>query len=93
MNTLKNKLELHRYRNGREQIEYFSRQLRPAYSLIEIDGKFYDRTSLQKFIQERASNIVPETLRAMTAQEKNTVHNLNPWALFGKAKLLPKNIS
>jgi hypothetical protein len=93
MNTWKTKLELHRYRNGREQIEYFSRQLRPAYSLIEIDGKFYDRTSLQKFIQERASNIVPETLRTMTAQEKNTVHNLNPWALFGKAKLLPKNIS
>ena len=93
MNNLKNKLELHRYRNGREEIDYFSRQLRPKYSLIEIDGKFYDRASLQKFVRDRASNIVPESLKAMTTEEKNRVINSNPWAIFGKAKILPKNIS
>jgi hypothetical protein len=93
MNNLKNKLELHRYRNGREEIDYFSRQLKPKYSLIEIDGKFYDRASLQKFVEERASYIAPETLKAMTKNEKTTVANSNPWRIFGKVKILPKNVS
>jgi hypothetical protein len=93
MNNLKNKLSIHRYRNGREEINYFSRQMRPKYSLVEIDGKFYDRASLQKFVKDQASNIVPNSLKAMSTSEKNKVVNSNPWGIFGKVAILSKNLS
>ena len=91
MNNLKDLLEIHRYRNGREEVDYFSRQLRPKYSLIELDGKYYDRNSLKKFVTERASNIVPESLRAMTPKERNAVTNNTPFRIFGKSKVFSKN--
>ena len=93
MDNLKNLLDLHRYRDGSAEIDYFSRQMKPKYSLIEIDGKFYDRNAIKKFVKNQASNIVPESLRAMNAKERNDVVNSNPWRIFGKAKILPKNLS
>jgi hypothetical protein len=86
-------LNLHRYRNGRSEIDYFSRQLRPRYSLIEIDGKYYDREKLRKYIINQGSAIAPETLKAMNKKNTNNTMNTNPWRIFGKAKILKKNLA
>ena len=91
--NLQNMLSVHRYRNGRLEIDYFSRQLRPKYTLIQLDGKYYDRDSLKKFITDQASNIVPESLRALNSVEKKNVNNATPYRIFGKASVYPKNIS
>ena len=88
---LQNMLEIHRYRNGRLEIDYFSRKMSPKFSLIELDGKYYDRNSLKKFIEEQ-SNIVPESLRVLNTKEKTNVKNKNPYGIFGKAPFFPKNI-
>lgn len=93
MNEFMNLLNLHRYRNGRSEIDYFSRQLRPRYSLIEIDGKFYDRKMLEDYIKKQGSTIAPETLKAMNASQITNATNTNPWRIFGKAKLLQKDVS
>jgi len=91
--NLQNMLEIHRFRNGRLEVDYFSRELRPKFSLIELDGKYYDRNSLKKFIVNQASNIVPESLRVLNSREKSNVNNQTPFKIFGKAPLYPKNIS
>ena len=90
---LQNMLEIHRYRNGRLEIDYFSRKMSPKFSLIELDGKYYDRDSLKKFVTEQASNIVPESLRVLNSKEKANVNNKNPYRIFGKAPFFPKNIT
>ena len=92
MNTILDILNIHRYKNGRSEIDYFSRKLRPRHTLIEIDGKFYDRDTLYKRIVDTASNIVPMNLRALTAKERKNAKNINPWGIFGKVKTLPKNV-
>jgi hypothetical protein len=89
--SLQDMLSIHRYRNGRGEVDYFSRQVRPRYSLIELDGKFYDRETLKTFITERANNIVPESLRAMSRTERSNVLNATPFRIFGKAKMFPSN--
>lgn len=91
--NLQNMLEIHRYKNGRLEIDYFSRKMTPAFSTIELNGKYYDRNGLKKFIAEQGSNIVPESLRALNSKEKANVNNKNPYRIFGKAKVYPKNIS
>ncbi|APC25778.1 hypothetical protein BST79_gp265 [Only Syngen Nebraska virus 5] len=90
---LQNMLEIHRYRNGRLEIDYFSRKMSPKFSLIELDGKYYDRDSLKKFVAEQASNIVPESLRVLNSKEKANVNNKNPYRILGKAPFFPKNIA
>ena len=91
--NLQNMLEIHRYRNGRLEVDYFSRELRPKFSLIELNGKYYDRNSLKKFVTQQASNIVPESLRALNSREKKNVNNQTPFRIFGKVPFYPKNIS
>ncbi|ABT15079.1 hypothetical protein NY2A_B680L [Paramecium bursaria Chlorella virus NY2A] len=91
--NLQNMLEIHRYRNGRLEIDYFSRKMSPKFSLIELDGKYYDRNDLKKFIIEQGSTIVPESLRALNSKEKAIVNNKNPYRIFGKAKVYAKNIA
>ena len=93
MENFMNLLNLHRYRNGRSEIDYFSRQLRPRYSLIEIDGKFYDRERMRKYIINQGSAIAPETLKAMNKKNTNNTMDINPWRIFGKVKFLPKNLA
>ena len=93
MNNFMDILNLHRYRNGRSEIDYFSRQLRPRYSLIEIDGKFYDRERMRRYIMNQGSAIAPETLKALNKQTTNNTMNTNPWRIFGKVKFLPKNLA
>ena len=89
--NLQDMLEIHRYRNGRLEIDYFSRKMSPKFSLIHLDDKYYDRNSLKKYIMEQASNTVPESLRVLSAKEKANVSNKNPFRIFGKAKFFPKN--
>ena len=91
ISSLQNMLSIHRYRNGREQVDYFSRQLRPRYSLIELNGTYYDRNTLKKFITERADSIVPESLRAMSGTERANVLNSTPFRIFGKSKIFATN--
>jgi hypothetical protein len=80
-NIVKNKAAMHRYKNGRLQIDYFSRQQRPKWSMIEIDGEYYDRDAIHKFVIDRSNTIVPKTLRKMTKSELEAVINKNPFKI------------
>jgi hypothetical protein len=77
-------LGLHRYRNGRSELDYFSRQLRPRFSLVEIDGKFYDRNTLKKKITNSGLNVSPESLQTLSAKKKSQVMNAHPYRIYGK---------
>lgn len=91
--NLQNMLSIHRFRDGRPEIDYFSRELRPKYTLIKLDGKYYDRQSLEKFINEKASNIVPESLRSLNNKEIDNAKNKTPYKIFGRVKTYSKNVS
>ena len=83
---LTNDLKIHRYKNGRLEIDYFSRELRPKYTLIKLDNKYYDRVSLKKFLNDRVSSTVPESVRMLNAREIANAKNNNPFRIFGKSK-------
>jgi len=84
-------LEIHRYRNGRLELEYFSRQQLPRYSLINLDGVLYARNSLKNYLKERNVSIVPKTRRPLTKEERNMVFNNTPFRILGKAPIYPSN--
>ncbi len=88
---LANNLEIHRYRDGRLETEYFSRQQLPRYALIKLDGTLYGRNSLKNYLKERNTSIVPKTRRPLTADERRVIFNNNPYRILGKAPVYPSN--
>ena len=90
---LANNLEIHRYRNGRLETEYFSRQQLPRYALIELNGTLYGLNSLKTYLKERNTTIVPKTRRQLTKDELAVIFNNNPYRILGKAPVFPSNKS
>ena len=90
-NKLANNLEIHRFKDGRIFIEYFSRQQLPRYSLINLDGTFYGVNSLKSYLKERNTAIVPKTRRPLTKDELAVIFNRNPYRILGKAPVYPSN--
>jgi len=86
-----NDLEIHRYRNGRLELEYFSRQQLPRYSLIKLDDSYYGLNSLRTYLKERNTTVVPKTRRRLTKDELAVVFNRNPYRILGKAPVYPSN--
>ena len=90
---LANNLEIHRYRNGRLETEYFSRQQLPRYALVKLDGDLYARNALKNYLKERNVSIVPKTRRKLTPDELALIFNRNPYRILGKAPVYPSNKS
>ena len=88
-----NNLEIHRYKNGRLETEYFSRQQLPRYALINLDGDLYGRNSLKTYLKERNTTIVPKTRRQLTKDELAVIFNNNPYRILDKAPVFPSNKS
>ena len=84
-------LEIHRYKNGRLETEYFSRQQLPRYALIKLDNEFYGLNSLKNYLKERNTTIVPKTRRPLTPAERNMIFNNTPFRILGKAPIYPSN--
>lgn len=82
--------QLHRSRNGRLNIDMFSRTLKPRWTLIKINNAYYDRRGLAKWLKERGS-MVPTSRRKLTTNEVRNVENKNPYRIYGKAPVLNKN--
>lgn len=82
--------QLHRSRNGRLNIDMFSRTLKPRWTLIKIDNAYYDRRGLAKWLKERG-NFVPMSRRKLTTNETRNASDPNPYRIYGKAPILNKN--
>ncbi len=88
--NLANETELHRTRNGRLNIDMFSRTLKPRWTLVKMNGAYYDRRELAKWLKQRGS-VTPIARRKMTAEETRNVGNRNPYRIYGKAPMRNKN--
>lgn len=64
-----------RYRNGRLDIDWFSRSLRPRWRMVRLNGQWYDRDGV------RGLAAVPATRRRLTAAELAHVRDPAPWSL------------
>lgn len=72
---------VHRKRDGRMEIDYFSRRLQPRWKLIKIDGVYYDRKSLANWLLTRGAS-VPTSRRPFTAKELENIRDPNPYGLL-----------
>jgi hypothetical protein len=91
MDSILETLGIHRFLNGRSELDYFTRRMKPRYALIEINGKFFDRDILAKKIKNSGRNTNPESLEKLSTRERNKILNTAPYRILGKAKILPKN--
>lgn len=90
LNELARESRLHRTRDGRLNLDMFSRTLRPRWTLIKIDGAYYDRRGLARWLKERGS-FVPSTRRRMINAEARNAANEKPYRIHGKAPVYPAN--
>lgn len=88
--SLANETELHRTRNGRLNVDMFSRTLKPRWTLIKMNGAYYDRKELAKWLKERGA-LAPSSRRRMTNAETRNVSDKNPYRIYGKAPVRNKN--
>ena len=71
-----------RARNGRLAVDWISRDQKPRWRMVRLDGVWYDRDALRALLDRRPPPpAVPFSRRALTAAELRTVRNDNPWAL------------
>ena len=82
--------DMHRTRNGRLDIDQFSRGLKPKWRMIRIDGAYFDRRKLAEWLTTRGK-FAPTTRRALTSREIEALQNANPYRILGKAPFFPKN--
>lgn len=69
-----------RFRDGRLEPDWLSRDLRPRWRMLRLNGQWYNRNRLRDRLEERGPQ-VPATRRALTAQELANARNTNPWSL------------
>lgn len=69
-----------RYRDGRLEPNWLSRNLRPRWRMVRLNGQWYNRDLLRNRITDRGAQ-VPATRRALTNAEARNVRNTNPWSL------------
>jgi hypothetical protein len=90
MNELTKEAQLHRQRNGRLNLDMFSRTYKPRWTLIKLNNAYYDRRGLAQWLKQRGS-YVPTSRRRMTSNEVRNAENANPYRIYGKAPVLNKN--
>lgn len=81
--ALANQLGLARQRNGRLEVDWLTRELRPRWRMIQLDGQWYDLEGLRARLASspRGRPEVPGSRRALTAEELAAILDPNPWSL------------
>ena len=69
-----------RVRNGRLDVDWLSRALRPRWRMVLLNGQWYDREGLRERVRDRGPE-VPGTRRPLSAAEREDVDDPNPWSL------------
>lgn len=69
-----------RFRDGRLETDWLSRDLRPRWRMVRLNGQWYNRNRLRNRVQARGPQ-VPATRRELTNAELDNVTNANPWSL------------
>lgn len=69
-----------RFRDGRLEPDWLSRDLRPRWRMVRLNGQWYNRNQLRNRVAGRGAQ-VPATRRELTNQELANVTNTNPWSL------------
>jgi len=82
--------QIHRTRDGRLDIDQFSRTLKPKWTMIRMNGTYFDRKGLADWILRRGK-FSPTTRRPLSPAEIGNVQNVNPYRIYGKALILNKN--
>lgn len=71
-----------RARNGRLATDWISRREKPRWKMIPLDGLWYNRERLRRFMRARPPPpIVPVSRRKLTSREVDAVFDTNPWRL------------
>jgi hypothetical protein len=95
---LLNLTEAPRYRNGRLEIDWFSRRQLARWRMMPLDGQWYDRGRLRDWLRRRAQDrqgrvqtrastydVVPASRRRLTPAEARDAQDTNPWRLYKNA--------
>lgn len=90
LRNLKNAAQVHRTRDGRLDMNRLSRTARPRWTMIRMNGAYYDRKGLANWLLTRGK-FSPETRRPLTAAEIANVENTNPHGIYGRRALLNKD--
>lgn len=90
LENLRDAAQVHRTRDGRLEMDRLSRTLRPRWTMIRMNGAYYDRKSLAGWLLSRGK-FSPATRRPLTAAEIANVENANPYGIHGRAPMLDKN--
>ena len=90
LKNLRDAAEVHRTRDGRLEMDRLSRTMRPKWTMIRMNGGYYDRKGLAGWLLSRGK-FSPETRRPLTRAEIADVENANPHGIYGRAPVLDKN--
>jgi hypothetical protein len=90
MDTLMDLTGVHRYRNGRMDVDFSSRGLQPRWKLVKVDGVWYDRKDMARWILDRGP-VSPVTRRPLTPETVTNATNVAPFRIIGKARVTSTN--
>ena len=82
---------VHRERDGRLDVDHFSRRLMPRWKMVRVDGRYFDRKALGAWLLERKTS--PITRRPLGARELVNATDPRPHRIFGKAPILDANLA
>lgn len=78
--SLASAAEVARFRDGRLEPDWLSRDLRPRWRMVRLNGQWYNRNRLRDRVEARGPQ-VPATRRQLSNREQTNVTNTNPWSL------------
>ena len=90
LENLRDAAQMHRTRDGRLDMDQLSRTMRPKWTMIRMNGAYYDRKGLAGWLLSRGK-FSPATRRPLTPAEIADVENANPHGIYGRRALLNKN--
>lgn len=82
---------MHRGRDGRLDVDQFSRRLIPRWRMVRVDGRFFERKALARWLLERG--VSPVSRRPVTGAEFADATNANPYRIYGKAPMRAANLA
>lgn len=78
--TLASTAGVARFRDGRLEPDWLSRNLRPRWRMVRLNGAWYNRDRLRARLNNRGPQ-VPATRRDLAEAEVANVRDPNPWSL------------
>jgi hypothetical protein len=80
-------LGMARTRNGRPELDWFSRAQVPRWRMLRLNGTWYGRDALRRHLDRRGGEPrVPVTRRVLTPREVAEVMDPNPWTLGPRSR-------